>query len=379
MGGSACIDIAFFVQREYVFFDSRPWSVALPHGPLLPESYQPIVEQSMKSHAMICAQKQEQPWTRLVQGVVFLCAVCVCFVSACVPLLSTQQKETPQSSSSLIKPTLQDRPTENALEPTHGQGMNKVSQESGEKNTSPHQGLWKRIAGMVQPTRQPEKPSQPAGLIKPTLSESSDSSQISSLGSGEGKTPKVLDPASAASLEPGGSKTPLGQSQSARSKGSRSAKESREFDRPEEEDSEVPVETEKSRPGPDNVAMEGKGHSKGQSMAALDEKTDSLRKHDHSKYVTTIRHKAIDMVNKETDCDVARLCRDSLTDEWSLALYFKAAASYFCVIYTWDEIEGRWEKSFTSEKRPLSGMKKHLAFSSAGKSCRALKGGDKSD
>ncbi|MDQ1238679.1 MAG: hypothetical protein QG577_864 [Thermodesulfobacteriota bacterium] len=378
MRGSACIDIAFFVQREYVFFDSRPWSVALPHGPLLPESYQRIVEQSMKSHP-ICSQTQELPWNRLMKGAVFLCAVCIFFVPACVPLISTQQKETRESSSSLIKPTLQDRPTEDTLEPTHGKGMNKASQESGEKNASSHQGLWKRIAGVVQPTRQPEKPSQPAGLIKPILSESSNSRPTSPLGSGEDKTPKASDAASGASLEPGGGKTPRGQSQSARTKGSRSGKEFSEFDRPDEEDSEFLQETQKSRPGADDVAIEGKGHSREQAMAAADDKTDSLRKHDHSKYVTTIRHKAIDMVNKETDCDVARLCRDSLTDEWSLALYFKAAASYFCVIYTWDEIEGRWEKSFTSEKRPLSGMKKHLAFSSAGKSCRALKGGDKSD
>lgn len=99
-----------------------------------------------------------------------------------------------------------------------------------------------------------------------------------------------------------------------------------------------------------------------------------FKKHDHSKYIAVIRGKAIDQVNKEKDVALARVCRDTTTEEWSLTLYRKRLQNYSFVSYVWDEIDGKWEEAFVSDQRPLSGWKHHLDFSSSGKECIALKG-----
>ncbi|HMK33972.1 MAG TPA: hypothetical protein VK463_02820 [Desulfomonilaceae bacterium] len=100
----------------------------------------------------------------------------------------------------------------------------------------------------------------------------------------------------------------------------------------------------------------------------------SFKKHDHSKYTEKIRNKAIDRVNQEPTCKYARICRDSTTDEWGLTLYYVQDKVYVMVSYAWDDIDQKFEKSFTSDKRPVSGWKHHLDFSAAGKECRVLKG-----
>jgi len=100
----------------------------------------------------------------------------------------------------------------------------------------------------------------------------------------------------------------------------------------------------------------------------------AFKKHDHSKYTATIRGKAIDQVNKEKDVALARLCRDSTTEEWSLTLYRKRQQTYSFVNYVWDEIDEKWEQAFVSDQRPISGWKQHLDFSSSGKDCVGLKG-----
>jgi hypothetical protein len=99
-----------------------------------------------------------------------------------------------------------------------------------------------------------------------------------------------------------------------------------------------------------------------------------FKKHDHSKYIAVIRGKAIDHVNKEKDVALARVCRDTTTEEWSLTLYRKKQQTYSFVSYVWDEIDGKWEQVFVSDQRPLSGWKHHLDFSSSGKECIPLKG-----
>jgi len=100
----------------------------------------------------------------------------------------------------------------------------------------------------------------------------------------------------------------------------------------------------------------------------------AFKKHDHSKYTSAIRGKAIDQVNKEKDVALARLCRDSTTEEWSLTLYRKRQQTYSFVSYVWDEIDEKWEQAFVSDQRPISGWKQHLDFSSSGKDCVGLKG-----
>lgn len=108
-----------------------------------------------------------------------------------------------------------------------------------------------------------------------------------------------------------------------------------------------------------------------------EERSPSFKKHDHSKYLTTIKNSAIDVVNKESESVFARMCRHNTSEEWSLYLYFIQGKNYQFRIYVWDPIENLWTETFESEKRPITGYKKHLSFSSAGKKCISLKGSDR--
>lgn len=99
-----------------------------------------------------------------------------------------------------------------------------------------------------------------------------------------------------------------------------------------------------------------------------------LQKHDHAKYLQFVRGKAIDMVNKEKNITLARLCRDSTTEEWTLTMYQRHPPNYSFVTYMWDEVDGKWERAFSSGTRPVSGWKQHLDFASSGKDCKVLKG-----
>lgn len=99
-----------------------------------------------------------------------------------------------------------------------------------------------------------------------------------------------------------------------------------------------------------------------------------FEKHDHSKYISAIRGKAIDQVNKERDVVLAKICRNTTTEEWSLTLYRKKQRTYSFVSYVWDEIDEKFEQAFVSDQRPISGWKQHLEFSSSDKECAVLKG-----
>ena len=99
-----------------------------------------------------------------------------------------------------------------------------------------------------------------------------------------------------------------------------------------------------------------------------------FKKHDHSKYVSAIRGKAINQVNKERDVVLAMICRNTTTEEWSLTLYRKRQRTYSFVSYVWDEIDEKFEQAFVSDQRPISGWKQHLEFSSSDKECAVLKG-----
>ncbi len=113
-------------------------------------------------------------------------------------------------------------------------------------------------------------------------------------------------------------------------------------------------------------------------LASEDEvRNPDFKKHDHSKYVTKIKNAALDFINKESDCSYARICRHNTTDEWSLGIYFVQGKNYYFRSYVWDPIENAWTETFESEKKPHTGMRKHLSFSSAGKRCLTLKGSDR--
>ena len=64
-----------------------------------------------------------------------------------------------------------------------------------------------------------------------------------------------------------------------------------------------------------------------------------------------MKNKAIDLVNSEKECDQAIICKDMITDQWSLTLYYMKEKTYKFVTYVWDEIDDNWQKSFW----PISG------------------------
>jgi len=100
---------------------------------------------------------------------------------------------------------------------------------------------------------------------------------------------------------------------------------------------------------------------------------EPFKRHDHAKYIEIIKNKAIDLVNSDKESDYAAICKDMITDQWSLAFYYTQEKTYKFVIYVWDEIDDKWQKSFVSDKRPISTLEKHLKYSSSGKDCKPLK------
>jgi hypothetical protein len=100
---------------------------------------------------------------------------------------------------------------------------------------------------------------------------------------------------------------------------------------------------------------------------------EPFKRHDHSKYLETIKNKAVDLVNSDKESDYAAICKDLITDQWSLSFYYTQEKTYKFVTYVWDEIDDKWQKSFVSDKRPISTMEKHLKYSSSGRDCKVLK------
>ena len=100
----------------------------------------------------------------------------------------------------------------------------------------------------------------------------------------------------------------------------------------------------------------------------------SFKKHDHAKYKQRIKNKAIDKLNQQREVTHATLCRDTMTDLWTLTLYRKGKGSFSFISYFWDEIDGTWEKGFDSGRIPLKRWRNHLRSSKREKSCTVLKG-----
>jgi hypothetical protein len=104
-------------------------------------------------------------------------------------------------------------------------------------------------------------------------------------------------------------------------------------------------------------------------------KEEPLRKFDHGKYLDQIHTKAKEVVNKEQNCSHAVLCRDSITEEWSLSVYRVKDHHFTSAVFVWDDIDEKWEEALVSpEKRPLPQLKEHLKISAVGKECKPLKG-----
>ena len=118
---------------------------------------------------------------------------------------------------------------------------------------------------------------------------------------------------------------------------------------------------------------ESSGASSEASDASEAKSEGAFKRHDHAKYLEMIKNKAVDLVNSDKESDYAAICKDMITDQWSLILYYVREKTYTFTTYAWDEIDDNWQKSFASNKRQLTGLQKHLKYSSSGKECKVLK------
>jgi hypothetical protein len=100
----------------------------------------------------------------------------------------------------------------------------------------------------------------------------------------------------------------------------------------------------------------------------------SFQKHDHAKYVSSIKNKAIDLLNKHENATQAILCNNRTTDQWSLTLYFKRTRICSYTAYAWDDVDQNWKKVFSADRLPISKWREHMRYSSQDKQCSMLKG-----
>jgi hypothetical protein len=99
-----------------------------------------------------------------------------------------------------------------------------------------------------------------------------------------------------------------------------------------------------------------------------------IKKHDHTAYKRQLKNKAIDIVNNETKCSLARLCKDYITEEWTLTTFTKGEKTFSFTAHVWDPIGEKWKPTFTSKPRPLKNWSTHLRVTSSGRECELLKG-----
>lgn len=145
----------------------------------------------------------------------------------------------------------------------------------------------------------------------------------------------------------------------------------------EEADKRQPIEKTipDTSPKPsDAVKLESKNEAPKASPKDEAAQEAPLRKFDHVKYLEQIRSKAIDLVNKERNCSHAILCKDSITEGWSLSVYRVQDHHFTSAVFIWDDIDEKWEEALVPDKRPVAQLKDHLKISAFGKECKPLKG-----
>ncbi len=218
------------------------------------------------------------------------------------------------------------------------------------------------------------KPTPNPGLLKPTIAEESEKDQVKS-----SPVRKEAESKESVSTEDGFRKEQNGTTKSsakdsstnARSDGDPSAKG---FSPPADSASQVARAS--------NPARRQLGRGSDSTTASTSESVDlpkpidpdePIKRHDHSKYKELIKNKAVELVKEQADSDHAVMCKDNLTDEWSLVLYYPKERSYIYATYLWDEIDEQWRRAFVSDKLPLSNWQTHLRHESSGKECTTLK------
>lgn len=140
-----------------------------------------------------------------------------------------------------------------------------------------------------------------------------------------------------------------------------------------------------SRSAPDKPRTSGSGskeidaqtpNKQSSADSGSQELEPSFQKHDHAKYVSSIKNKAIDRLNKHENATNATLCKNQTTDQWSLTVYFKSERTYSYITYAWDDIDQDWKKIFTADRLPISKWREHMRYSNQDKECSVLKGVD---
>jgi len=99
-----------------------------------------------------------------------------------------------------------------------------------------------------------------------------------------------------------------------------------------------------------------------------------IKKHDHAAYKRQVKNKAIDIVNNDAKCSLAKLCKDFITEEWTLTLFTKGDKTFSFTAHVWDPIGEKWKQTFTSTPRPIKNWVTHLRVTSSGRECELLKG-----
>jgi len=218
------------------------------------------------------------------------------------------------------------------------------------------------------------------GLIKPRLADSLDPQAAKHAESRDKSKPEVKQtrnsPDRSDDMPLASAKTVAALESRDAATGDQSGRKADASAKPPRQDSDdaLPAKRESVKPAVNPKSADAKQGTGPSGDETKKSEEPAFKKHDHSKYMAIIRDKARDLINKEKDVALARVCRNTITDEWTLTLFRKKQKTYSFVDYAWDEIDDKFEEAFASDQRPISGFKQHLEFSAGDKDCTVLKG-----
>lgn len=211
-------------------------------------------------------------------------------------------------------------------------------------------------------TREPEKP-------KPASKQTSSSAEKTAL-----KRPKIPELAQPGEHEPEGSRSSIKVSpERVESEAIPKDRKSGASSTGQENKSDKGVSTSKAEKTDSSSSKSPSDEAVEEPYENIDRK-NAFKKHDHVAYVKLIKTKADALIEKQSDCTLARLCRNTISDEWTLQVFTRQTKTFSFVLYSWDEIDEKWEKSADSTTMPIGQWEHHLRFSSACKECTNVKG-----
>lgn len=107
---------------------------------------------------------------------------------------------------------------------------------------------------------------------------------------------------------------------------------------------------------------------------AEDSAKASFEKFSHKNYVKKLMKLARELIKEHDDIMLARVCKYFATEDRTLSLYRRKEGAFWHTDYTWDPIERKWVRTFSSPPRKMEDLRSHLLSSQASKDCRILKG-----